>query len=226
MEALAIVESIPGWLRPEDAEKLYELAHSTPGPILEVGTYRGKSTVLMATAIRDAKRGAQLYTIDVDGSATKAAAAEAQARDLADVIVFVRGTLAAFARAYPRLRPPVTFIDADHSRAGVERDLAVLQTLVPAQGVLLFHDFNDPLNNDPACAEIKVRPTVEASWVARECDFQGVFGACGLYTRRTAPRANHVATADLRRLDSVRDQYLHGLRYPAGRLFRRIRPRR
>ena len=38
-----LVESIRGWLRVEDAEKLYELAHATPGPVLEIGTAHGKS---------------------------------------------------------------------------------------------------------------------------------------------------------------------------------------
>jgi Methyltransferase domain len=226
VEALALVESIQGWLRPEDAEKLYELAYSASGPILEVGTYHGKSAVLMASAIRDAERETLLYTLDVDRSAIEAAAAEAQAHDLASVIVFVRGTLSAFARAYPHLRPAVTFIDGDHSRVGVERDLAVLEALVPADGKLLFHDFNDPLNDDSACETIKVRPTVETSWVARECQFEGVFGACGLFTRLTAPVRNDAATVDLLRLDSIRNRYLHAVRYPAGRLLRRMHPKR
>ena len=65
MEALALVESIPGWLLREDAEKLYALAGSAPGPILEVGTYNGKSTLLMATALREAERSGPIYTVDL-----------------------------------------------------------------------------------------------------------------------------------------------------------------
>jgi predicted O-methyltransferase YrrM len=56
MDPLARVESIPGWLRSEDAEKLYELAQLTPGPILEVGTHFGKSAVVMALALQDEQR--------------------------------------------------------------------------------------------------------------------------------------------------------------------------
>jgi predicted O-methyltransferase YrrM len=226
VDALALVESIPGWLRQADAEKLYELARATPGPIVEIGTFHGKSAVLMALAAKDAGRDTTLYTLDVDRSALRAASAEAEARGVADRIVFVRGTLAAFVRAYPHVRPELTFVDGDHTRAGVERDLAILQGIVPAGGKLLFHDFDDPLNEDPACDEIRVRPAVQASWVARACDFDGAFGCCGLFTRRDAGPAANAAVADLLRLDDARDQYVHRVRNPAGGLLRRIRQRR
>ncbi len=226
MEALARVQSIPGWLRPEDADKLYELARSTPGPILEIGTHRGKSAVLMALAICDSQRDAVLYTLDVDRIAIQSAAAEAQARGVARVIVFVRGTVTAFARAYPHVRPTLTFVDGDHSRGGVDRDLAVLQTLVPAGGLVLFHDFADPRNDDPTCYETKVRPAVEASWVANDCDFEGTFGVCGLFVRRGAPSLKPATVADISPLDSISDRYLYRLRHPTARLLRRIHRKR
>jgi hypothetical protein len=37
------VADVPGLLRAEDEEKLYELASETEGPILDIGTYRGRS---------------------------------------------------------------------------------------------------------------------------------------------------------------------------------------
>jgi len=223
MDALALVQSIPGWLRSEDANKLYELAGATRGPILEVGTYRGKSTVIMAAASQASQRPTTIYTLDVDRRSIDAAVVEAKSRGLADRIVFIRGTLTAFARAYPHLRPTLTFVDGDHSWRGVQHDLAVLDAIVPAGGQLLFHDFNDPRNEDPSCAEVKVRPAVQDSWVARECDFEGAFGVCGLFRRREAPRRSPVGQADLLPLASIREQYLHRVRYPAGRMWRRMR---
>ncbi len=223
MQALARVDGIPGWLRPDDADALYELASSTSGPILEVGTHRGKSAVLMALAAREAGRPTLIYTLDLDRAYIREAAAQARAHAVAGDIVFVRGTLAAFALAYPHLRPSVTFVDGDHSRAGVQRDLAVLERLVPLGGKLLFHDFDDPLNDDPVCLKIKVRPAVRASWVSRQCDFNGVFGCCGMFTRREAPDPPMTRTVDLIRLDTVRNQYLSRLRLPAGRHWRQVR---
>src|SRR5438270_3666674 len=215
MRPLELVDSIPGWLLPGDADKLYALARSTEGPILEVGTYHGKSAVLMALATKDGGRSSLLYTLDVDLGVLRAAKAYAEAHGVADRIVFVRGTLTGFVRAYPHLRPPVTFIDGDHTQAGVTRDLEILKAIVPVGGRLLFHDYDDPLNDDPGCDEVHVRPTVEASWVVQHCDFDGTFGCCGLFTRQRAESSPEIAIADLLRLDGAKDQYLHRLRYPA-----------
>lgn len=222
-DALSLVESIPGWLRAEDAAKLYELSQAISGPILEIGTHRGKSTMVMALAARASQRPTTIYTVDVDRGALDAAAAEARVRGLTERIVFIRGTSSAFARGYPHVHPRLTFVDGDHSRSGVERDLAVLEAIVPVDGLMLFHDFHDPRNDDPACDEIGVRPAVESSWVARQCDFEGVFGVCGLFRRREEPNPNPDLHADLMRLASVHEQYLHRLRYPAGHLWRRMR---
>ena len=225
MRALALVESVPGWLRPEDADKLWELARSASGPILEIGTYHGKSAVLMALALKDAGSGAVLYTLDVDARALRSAQAAAETHGVADRIVFVRGTSAALAGAYPHLRPALTFVDGDHSQAGVERDLAALEALVPDGGRLLFHDYHDPRNEDPGCEIVKVRPAVAGSWVVRDCDFDGVFGCCGLFTRHTGGPPAIIPIVDLLRLDSARDQYLHRLRNPLARLWWRLRRR-
>lgn len=217
------VATIPGWMRPEDADKLYELAATTRGPILEIGTYHGRSAVLMALARADAGIDGHIYTIDVERASIAAAQTQARAHGVAETIVFIRGTSAAFVAAYPTLRPSLTFVDGDHARAGVEADLAALAPIVPERGVLLFHDFNDPLNDDPGRADIAVRPAVDGSWVARECDFGGTFGACGLYTRRTKPPPLSAPIVDLLPLAHPREQYLHRLRYPAGRAWRRLR---
>ncbi len=44
---------IDGWLRREDALKLYELAYFAAGPILEIWSYHGLSTSILARAVAD-----------------------------------------------------------------------------------------------------------------------------------------------------------------------------
>jgi predicted O-methyltransferase YrrM len=222
VDALARVDQIPGWLRPEDADELWELARSADGPILEIGTYRGKSAVLLALALKDANRQSHLYSIDIDRANLSLAADEASARGVAERIVFVHGTVAAFARAYPHVRPAVTFVDGDHSRVGVDRDVAVLERIVPVGGLILFHDFADPRNDDPHDDDVKVRPAVEASWVAQECEFQGTIGVCGLYRRRGGPPALERNIAELMALEPLSTQYWYRLRYPVVRSLRRL----
>jgi predicted O-methyltransferase YrrM len=220
-EALALVETIPGWLRPEDAAKLYELASESPGPIVEIGTYHGKSAVLMALAARDAGHDVTVYTLEVDPTFIAAAARQAERLGVAERILFVRGTSRSLARAYPRLEPSLTFVDGDHTRRGTRRDLVALERLVPVGGFVLFHDFSDPRNDDSGCSEVDVRAAVEASWVPAQCDFLGTFGVCGLFRRRLAPPRPGAVSIDLLGLEDLPEQYVRRVRHLARRLVRR-----
>lgn len=187
-EAVESVAGLPGWLLDADAMKLYELAHFCDGPILEIGTYRGKSTIVMATALRDAGRAGPIVSLDVDAAGLEAAAAEASVRGVGDRIVLARGTVEALFRTRPGFAPTLVFLDGDHSRRGVARDLRALRDRVPSGALLLFHDFHDDRNAEPAEPDYGVAEAVEASWVARDCEFGGIFGCCGLFVRRTGPR--------------------------------------
>jgi hypothetical protein len=104
-------------------------------------------------------------------------------------------------------------------------DLAALRPLAPAGGRLVFHDFNDPRNDDPRCVEIKVRPAVESSWVSRDCELERVAGACGVSVRHRAPPAPRRTAADLSALHDLRDLWRYRVRLPAGRAWRRRRLR-
>jgi predicted O-methyltransferase YrrM len=187
-EAVRSVEALPGWLLEADALKLYELAGLADGPILEIGTHRGKSTILMATALRDCGRAGPLVSLDVDAAGLRDAATEAAARGLTDRLALVRGTAETLFRAHPGFSPSLVFLDGDHSRRGVARDLRALRERVPAGALILFHDYHDARNADPAEPDYGITEAVESSWVARDCEFGGVFGCCGLFVRRTGPR--------------------------------------
>ena len=186
-EAVTAAEPVPGWLLDDDALKLYELAHDSGGPILEIGTYRGKSSVLMATALRDAGRSGPIVSLDVDREGLEEALGEAERRGLADRIAFVRGTAEALFGSRPGFAPTFVFLDGDHSRRGVARDLRALADRVPRGAALLFHDYNDARNDDPAEPDYGVTEAIAESWVERDCAFEGAFGACGLFRRETGP---------------------------------------
>jgi len=181
------VASIDGWLEPGDSMKLYELGCSTPGPFLEIGTYRGKSTTVLATALRDAERDVEFYSLDIAADDLARARAALAERGLADRVTLVRGSATAFFRALPEFRPRFVFIDGDHSAKGVGRDLGPLETRVPEGGMLLFHDFRNPRNQDPRDRAYGVPQAIGASWVARDCEFAGEFGCAGLYRRVRGP---------------------------------------
>ncbi|VVB88180.1 Uncharacterised protein [uncultured archaeon] len=64
-EAYSIAEKIPGWLACEEAEYLYNVGYNSNSDILEIGTYFGKSTYLMAQGIKDANKKFKVITIDI-----------------------------------------------------------------------------------------------------------------------------------------------------------------
>jgi predicted O-methyltransferase YrrM len=216
-----LVADVPGWLRPEDALKLYELAFFARGPILEIGTYRGKSGTLMAMAARDAGNASIVVTVDVDPEAGRAAARAAAERGVADRLLPFRGSAEAFFAANSAFAPALVFVDGDHSHRGASTDLRTLEARVPTGGLVLLHDYLDPKNDDPADNEIDVVRAARESWLARDAEFAGVFGACALFRRqRGGPPVPTVGIFDLLRYDSPRLQYLQRVRWPAGRAAR------
>ena len=59
-----LVESVKGFLDPEEGQRLYDVAlvASKIGPCLEIGSYCGKSTIYIGTACKE--NGAVLFSID------------------------------------------------------------------------------------------------------------------------------------------------------------------
>jgi MMP 1-O-methyltransferase len=177
---------IPGWLEPEDALKLYELAWFARGPVLEIGTYCGRSAVIMAIAVADRGGGIPVISLDTDPAVIPFARRAAQAHGLLDHVLFACTTVDTFLSAIPSFSPAFVFVDGDHSAAGVEADLHGLEGRVAPGGLLLFHDYvEQPLprtDGFPVSAEpIDVQHVVERSWVAEQCEFAGTFGCSALF---------------------------------------------
>ena len=73
LAVLEAVGDVDGWLLADDVFKLYDLAYEAAGPILEIGTFHGRSAIAMAMALRDAGNPAPLVSLDVDPEALAAA---------------------------------------------------------------------------------------------------------------------------------------------------------
>ena len=231
LAALQAVSDVDGWLLPEDVFKLYDLAYAAAGPILEIGTYHGRSTIVMALALKDAGNPVPLVSLDVDPEALHAAGENARRKGVAGRITLVRGTAAAFFRATTGFVPAVVFVDGDHSAAGAARDLRVLEPHVADGGLLFLHDYGDPRDPDPGEAEFGVSEAVARTWVARQCDQLGVFGVGGLFRRRLGgpgpvDAARRPPVLDLVWRDDMAMQYRQRVRWPLGRRFRRAVRRR
>jgi hypothetical protein len=129
-----------------------------------------------------------VVSLDVDAAGLREAAAQLSRRGLAGRVVLVRGTAEALMRSHPAFTPAFVFLDGDHSRRGVARDLRALRDRLPAGAPILLHDYHDERNADPFEPDYGVPQAVEESWVASDCELDGVYGCSGLFTRRTGPQ--------------------------------------
>ena len=162
----AAAERARGFMPPDEGLALYEAALAAPeGPLLEIGSYCGKSAVYLGAAARE--RGTVLYTIDHHrGSEEHQPGEEYHDRDLVDaegrvdtlpelrrtiegaelddvvVPVVARSTVAARGWATPL---SLLFVDGGHSQAAADADYECWSPHVAPGGLLAIHDvFEDP----------------------------------------------------------------------------------
>lgn len=162
------IDSVKGFLDPAEGEALYQAAvKAAPlGPLLEIGSYCGKSAVYIGTAARDA--GSVLFTVDHhrgseemqpgwehhDASTWDARAGAMESlpflrdtlrrAELEDCVIPIIGRSTIIAR-YWRTPLAFLFIDGGHAMAEAEGDYHCWTPHVMAGGTLAIHDvFPDP----------------------------------------------------------------------------------
>jgi hypothetical protein len=175
-------QQIEGWLRVPDALKLYEMAYLNRGRVLELGTYRGLSTYIMARAMQDAKSTHSLTTIDLYADYQTIAQQHLRHGRIRTQVEMISGDAAEILRRLVETGDQFPFVFVDHSHA--YRDVAAacqfLPDLIALDGFVLFHDYNDGRNGiDEGYGVYQaVRDTL--------LGFEpfGVFGCTGLFRRR------------------------------------------
>ncbi|MBP7691739.1 MAG: class I SAM-dependent methyltransferase [Anaerolineales bacterium] len=179
---------IPGWLRAEDALKLYELAYFAAGDILELGSYHGLSTSIMAEAGRNSPQPKRLYSVDLDGMAVRAARFHLWRAGLAAAVQVERQEALAAVRAHAAAGRSLAlvFVDHSHEYQPVYEVCRALPEVLPPGGFCVFHDFNDPRNRDSANRDYGVYQAVVAGLDPAHFEFWGCYGVLALYRRRGA----------------------------------------
>ncbi len=167
-DLLAAAEAAKGFMPEEEGLALYEAAHAYAplGPVLEIGTYCGKSTVYLAAAAR--ARGATVVTVDHHhGSEEHQQGWEYHdpslvdprtgrldtvgefrgtmaAAGVEDTVVAVLGRSADVARLWGRPLG-LLFIDGGHTEEAAQADYEGWSPHVAPGGALAIHDvFPDP----------------------------------------------------------------------------------
>ncbi|WP_028647576.1 class I SAM-dependent methyltransferase [Nocardiopsis sp. CNT312] len=167
-ELLAVAESAKGFMPTDEGAVLFTTAldYAHVGPIVEIGTYCGKSTVFLGAAARQA--GGKVYTVDhhrgseehqvgweyhdetlVDGVSGKFDTLPHFRRTITragldDEVIALVGPSADLARVWGA---PIgmLFIDGGHSEEAAQNDYTGWSPHIAAGGALVIHDvFPDP----------------------------------------------------------------------------------
>ena len=174
-QALARSHDITGWLEEAEARILYRFAVElgTQGPILEIGSWHGKSTIVLATAAKnvgscvvavDPHEGINYWQdrfgpMDELGPSLDAFQENLNRAGVSDVVEPVVMTSR---RAFDELegRTPFSFIfiDGNHGYSSVRADFEMWSQRLIVGGVLAFHDSKSKMPGpSQVIAEVKAR---------------------------------------------------------------------
>jgi predicted O-methyltransferase YrrM len=182
-------KAIPGWLRREDALKLYELSYFASGDILELGCYHGLSTSILARAKRNSEDPGYVCTVDLNPSCINETKHTLKQMGLHRFVTSICDDAAAVARRCGSQGKCFGFVFIDHSHAfepmyDLCRELA---RIITPGGFCLFHDFNDPRNRDPDDKDYGVYQAVMRGLDDARFEFWGIYGCTGLYRAIAVP---------------------------------------
>lgn len=180
------LDFIEGMMYPQDALKLHELAWFSAGDILEIGTYRGRSAAIMASALREAGNPARILSLDIDATSIAAARSNLARAGVSDRATLAEATASELLPRLTGFRPALVYVDGDHTFRGAGADLAAIEPIVDNGAIVVLHDYAGYEPDDPYW--VRVREAAEASWLAGDCAFIGRFGLCGAFVRRTGGR--------------------------------------
>lgn len=163
-ELVAVADRAKGWLFPAEGPALYEAALTIPaGPIVEIGSYCGKSTVYLGQAALEI--GTTVFAVDHHrGSPEMQRGREnhdtdVEVRGAHDTLFHFRETIetarlegqvvavvgeSTTVASYWRAPLGMVFIDAGHSYLEVRADFVAWARWVIPGGVLAFHDVTIP----------------------------------------------------------------------------------
>lgn len=178
---ICIDVGIDGYLQRPDALKLYELARLSSGDVLELGTYCGLSTLIIAKGL-EARGDGSLETVDIGDQNAAIAALGGLGRR----VRFTRrdATMRLDELLAERRRYGFIFVDHWHGYDSTLEAATRGRQLLEPGGFILFHDCLDPGNADPS-HPYGVYQAVKMSYgeAADDMAFYGNFGCCGLYRR-------------------------------------------
>ena len=159
---LSRIKSIPGWLDEQEADLLMGACNraltslSSAAAVLEVGSFCGRSTVLLGSVVESLGSESKVYAVDSHEGLVGAAGSAEGLRSLGSTLDVFRSNIAA--NGLTRIVEPVVqrsyevaweksiallFIDGLHDYFNVSRDFRHFEPWVLDGGYIAFHDYAD-----------------------------------------------------------------------------------
>lgn len=161
-----LIEPIAGWLTKGEGQMLYDAALAvTPGRIVELGSYCGRSTACLAMGVRDSGEAEfAVVTIDTHKGSPEhqkgkkyfrretyrnasvntlpLLMANLQMLGIEEYVDVLVGD-SVLAAHYDRkdVHPSLLFIDAQHTESAVRQDVSAWLPKVVKGGIVMFHDY-------------------------------------------------------------------------------------
>ena len=148
--------AIDGWLDPKEASELYDLAKSATGPIIEIGSWKGRSTTALALGSMAGNRQT-IYAVDsfkgsMDSEVQKKfyeghtigkeiLRSNLDAAGVNGCVQIIEADAAEVADSLPEAS--LIFVDGAHDYQSVCRDLDVYSRKVSDGGMLACHDYHE-----------------------------------------------------------------------------------
>jgi predicted O-methyltransferase YrrM len=175
--------TIPGWLRREDALKLYELAYCCQGDILELGCAFGLSTTILARANCNSPVKKHIYSVDLGPDCVKATQQTLRRAGLDRNVTLLCGDAVDVLGSFVErgMTFGLVFVDHDHAYESVLPVCQMFRSLLNPAGHCLFHDYNDARNLDPTITGYGVYSAVHDGLSPDEFAFAGCYGCTGLF---------------------------------------------
>jgi hypothetical protein len=174
---------IPGYLRREDALKLYEMAYFACGDILELDPLHGLSTSILARANRNSSHPRHIYTVDLDPSCVKSTSVNLRSLGLHEHVTATCENAVAAVKRFISEGKHFGFVCVDHSHAyePVYDVCRQLRRVIVSGGFCQFHDFNDARNRNPDNKDYGVYQAVMDGLGKSDFEFYGIYGCTALY---------------------------------------------
>lgn len=161
LEALAQISiSIPGMISPKSGQLLYSMCYmqQLKGDVVEIGSWQGRSTSFLARAVSNSQNG-NFYAVDhFKGNAGKEKFYVVSKSDLSDLennflsnmeriglsdhVRLLNMPTELAEREIENINIRFLFIDGDHTKKGVEKDIELFFPKLMQGSIIVFDDFS------------------------------------------------------------------------------------